>query len=280
MTFKFFTLGGRQFWEDVFYYQKWRIQKHYRRSKYRLLDSFDICRASGSFETCRKAFVKMIEVYELPRQKGKLVVLLHGLGDSKKIFKPLWRALTKEGYHVAAINYPSTRKSIKGHMDQLKFFVEHLEDVDEISFITKGTGCLVLRCLLGSDKAWTENLKIGKVINVNPANVGSDWCTLFAKSKILKFFFGPSLEDAMPKSALKMPRLPENIPLGLIFCETHLDKMLKPLKKKYGSIAIPGDLTEKDFSTQQISLKNSDVNIFDNKDLIACCQRFLKEGKF
>lgn len=280
MTFKFFTLGGSQFWEDVFYYQKWRIQKHYRKSKYRLLDSFDICRASGSFEKCRKAFVKMIEVYELPRQKGKMVVLLHGLGDSKKIFKPLWRALTAQGYHVAAVNYPSTRKSIKGHLEQLKFFLKHLEDVDEISFITKGAGCLVLRYLLTDDEIRAQNLNIGKVINVNPINVGSDWCTLLAKFKIFRFFLGPSLEDATPQFAQKFKKLPQNIDLGLIFCETNLEKMLKPLKKRYASIDIPGDLKEKDFSKNQVSVKNSDLNIFDNKDVIAHCVQFLKEGKF
>ena len=52
--FHFFTLGGKQFWEDVFYYQKWRIQRHYRTRKYRLLDNWDICRAKGTFEECRK----------------------------------------------------------------------------------------------------------------------------------------------------------------------------------------------------------------------------------
>ena len=97
MKFNFFTFGGSQFWEDVFFYQKWRIQRNCHSKIYRLLDKWDIKRAEGSFETCRKAFVKCIEVYEIPRQKGELVILLHGISETKSIFRPLWKMLVNEG---------------------------------------------------------------------------------------------------------------------------------------------------------------------------------------
>ena len=68
MRFDFFTLGGSQFWEDVFFYQKWRIQRNYKTKQYRLLDNWDIRRAEGRFENCRRAFLKYIEVFQLSRQ--------------------------------------------------------------------------------------------------------------------------------------------------------------------------------------------------------------------
>lgn len=123
MKFDFFTLGGSQFWEDVFFYQKWRIQRNCHSKAYRLLDNWDIKRASGSFEECRKAFVKLIEAYEIPRQSGELVILLHGLGETKSIFRNLWKELTAQGYNVAAINYPSTRKSMKYHFASLVNYI-------------------------------------------------------------------------------------------------------------------------------------------------------------
>ena len=86
MAFCFFTMGGKQFWEDFLFYQKWRIQRHWRTKKYRLLDKWDICRATGTFEECRTSLVKMIEAYEIKRQSGKLVILIHGLGESKNVF--------------------------------------------------------------------------------------------------------------------------------------------------------------------------------------------------
>ncbi|MBR2299258.1 MAG: hypothetical protein IJ870_01630 [Alphaproteobacteria bacterium] len=280
MGLHFFTLGGTQFWEDVFYYQKWRIQRHFRTRKYRLLDNWDICRATGTFEECREAFVRLIEVFEIPRQSGRLVILLHGLGESKNTFKSLWRALEKQGYHVAAINYPSTRKSIKAHLDQLDFFLTHTEDVDEVSFVTKGTSCLLLRYLLNTSFAWNKKFKIGKIVNVNPTNIGSDACAAMAHSKILTWIFGPALKECAPVSVHKIPKLPMNIPLGLVFCETYKDKILKPFIKRYEGIKVPGDLTEDDFSPHRVRISNSQLNIFDNPKVVEQCLRFLDKGTF
>ena len=162
MRFDFFTLGGSQFWEDVFFYQKWRIQRNYKTKQYRLLDNWDIRRAEGRFENCRRAFLKYIEVFQLSRQKGHMVIMLHGLGESKNIFKPLWREALKNGYMAAAINYPSTRKRIDGHIRQLDFFMNHLEDVQEVSFVTNGIGGVILRKLLSFDSPWGHKKKINR----------------------------------------------------------------------------------------------------------------------
>lgn len=278
--FHFFTLGGKQFWEDVFYYQKWRIQRHYRTRKYRLLDNWDICRAKGSFEECRTAFVKFIEIYEIPRQSGKMVVLLHGLAESKNIFKPLIKPLEEKGYHVVAINYPSTRKSIKAHIDQLDFFLTHIEDISEVSFITKGTACLLLRYLLNTSFEWNKKFNIGKIINVNPVNLGSETCTVLSRFKIFNFIFGKALKECSLENADMVPELPQNYPLGLIFCETYLDKLTAPITKRYKGIDIPGEKKEKDFSPLQVYIKNAELNVFDNQKLIEACTSFLTEGKF
>jgi len=279
MKLTFFTLGGKQFWEDVFYYQKWRIQRHWRTRKYRLLDNWDIRRAEGTFEECRQAFVKFIEIYEIPRQKGKLVVLLHGLGESKNIFKPLIKPLEAQGYQVAAINYPSTRKSLKAHTDQLDFFLTHTEDISEVSFITKGTGCLLLRYLIATNLEWNKKFNIGKIININPTNLGSEVCATLSHFKIFNFIFGEPLKECTPENALNVPKLPENFPLALIFCQTYFDKLMAPLVKRYKSADIPGELKEKDFSPARLYIKNSDLNIFDNPKLVQACVHFLTEGK-
>ena len=52
MKFDFFTLGGRFRWEDIYNYQGWRIQRHVKNRRYRLLDSNDVRRDSGSFAHC------------------------------------------------------------------------------------------------------------------------------------------------------------------------------------------------------------------------------------
>lgn len=277
--FKFFTLGGKQFWEDVFYYQKWRIQRHWRTRKYRLLDNWDICRAKGTFEECRQAFVTFIEIYEIPRQSGKLVMLIHGLGESKNIFKPLIKPLEENGYNVVAINYPSTRKSIKAHIDQLDFFLTHTEDISEVSFITKGTGCLLLRYLLNASFEWSKKFEIGKIININPVNMGSEVCAVLARFRIFNFIFGKALKECSPQNADSVPTLPENYPLGLLFCETYFDKIISPITTRYKGIDVPGDTKEEDFSPFYKRIKNSHLNVFDNEKLVRSCISFLNTQK-
>ena len=219
MRFEFFTMGGSQFWEDVFFYQKWRIQRNFRTKKYRLLDPWDIQRHSGGFESCRKAFVDYIEIYEISRQRGHMVIMLHGLGDSKNIFKPLWRAVLKEGMMAAAINYPSTRKRIDSHVRQLEFLLNNLEDVQEVSFVTKGAGGIVLRKLLASKEPWTQKLKINRAVQVCPPNQGSALLTKLASFKFLRKIMGPACNDFAPKEAPSWDKLRLKTEIGAIYTQ-------------------------------------------------------------
>lgn len=280
MKFDFFTFGGSQFWEDVFYYQKWRIQRNCNSKTYRLLDNWDIKRAAGNFEDCRKAFVKYIEVYEIPRQSGELVILLHSLGETKSVFRKLWKTLTENGYNVAAINYPSTRKPMKYHIRQLEFFLTHCEDINKVSFITKGAGCLLLRKLLSETYGWQENFKINKVINVNPVNRGSDLFELLSRFAPFNFLFGPMLKESTPQQAQSVSRLPADVQCGLIFCQTWRSRFFNPLVEKFKSLPLKTEVLESSFADNNIEIKNTYYNVFNNPDVTAACLSFLKNGKF
>lgn len=280
MKFNFFTFGGSQFWEDVFFYQKWRIQRNCHSKIYRLLDNWDIKRAEGSFETCRKAFVKYIEVYEIPRQSGELVILLHGLGETKSIFRPLWKRLVKEGYNVAAINYPSTRKPMKYHIRQLEFFLNHCEDISKVSFITKGAGCLLLRMLIANTYGWQDNFKINKVINVNPINCGSDFFDLISRFSPVNWLFGPMLKECRPADAQSVSRLPSEVDSRLIFCETWSQKIFSPIVERFKGMPLKFELRERDFSSKTVTIKNTYCNVFNNPQVSEACLKFLKGGKF
>lgn len=230
--FEFFTLGGSQRWEDVFFYQKWRIQRNYKTKQYRLLDNWDIRRAEGSFDDCYKAFLKVIEIYQLSRQRGHMVVMLPGIAQSKNIFKPLWREITKYNYMAAALNYPSTYKKIDSHVRQLDFFLNHLEDVSEISFITYGSGSLILRKLLFFDADWKKKIKIRKIIEINPNSKGSHFWKKMNKYRWAQKLFGPILSDLTPTGAQKIPEYNKKYKVGIISCKTIIMQICDHLPKK------------------------------------------------
>lgn len=280
MKFEFFTLGGSQLWEDVFFYQKWRIQRNYRTKEYRLLDPWDIQRHCGGFENCRRAFLEYIEIYELSRQRGHMVIMLHGLADSKNIFKPLWREVLKEGMMAAAINYPSTRKRIDSHVRQLEFLLNNLEDVQEVSFVTKGIGGLVLRKLLNLESPWQKRLKINRIVQVCPPNQGSRLFAKLSKSGLFRWFLGPILKEASPNEMIFIPKFPQTTEFGVIstdFPGKSLTNLLPESVRKalptQGEAGLEG-------AKDVIHINNVNYNVFNNKKVVNACINFLTKGKF
>lgn len=278
--FEFFTMGGSQRWEDVFFYQKWRIQRNYKTKEYRLLDNWDIRRAEGSFDDCYKRFLTAIEVYQLSRQHGHMVIMLPGLAQSKNIFKPMWREILKYGFMAAALNYPSTYKRVDSHVRQLDFFLNHLEDVSEISFITAGCGALILRKLLFFDADWKKKIKIRKIIEINPPSKGSHFWEKLKKYKWAEKLFGPILNDLTPNGVQKIPEYNKKYKVGIISCSTLLAQFGEILPQKLRQFLpfyenyLHGNIKD------AIKIKGKTFGAVSNPDVISKCVKFLKEGKF
>lgn len=280
MHFEFFTMGGSQLWEDVFFYQKWRIQRNYRTKKYRLLDPWDIQRHNGGFESCRKAFLEYIEIYELSRQRGHMVIMLHGLADSKNIFKPLWRAVLKEGMMAAAINYPSTRKKIDAHVRQLDFFLNHLEDVQEISFVTKGVGGIVLRKLMAIESPWQKNLKINRIVQVCPPNQGSKLFVWLQKFNFFRWLLGPMLKEISPQNMIFIPNFHKNLEFGIISTDFPAKNLAKFVSEAFQKALPSPRESDLDGAKDSVYIPNVNYNVFNNPKIVQACVRFLTRGKF
>ncbi len=283
MSFNFFTFGGGQFWEDVFFYQKWRIQRHYKTQEFRLLDPWDICRYRGSFGECRQAFVSYIEMYQLARQKGHMIIMLHGLSETKNIFKPLWREALKRGFLAAAINYPSTRKSVDSHTKQLNFFLNHLEDVHEISFITNGMGGFILKNLLEQNPSepWKKNLKCRRAVLINPPFQGNSFAKMLYKYRVFRWLFGPMLREACCVSSLKNNPIFPKMEIGVITTHDNDD---------WGMLRLFPNFIKNYFNTSDSSLwnkvketvfiLNNHWNPLKNKKIVNASLNFIKNGKF
>ena len=144
---------------------------------------------------------------------------------------------------AAAINYPSTRKRIDSHVRQLEFLLNHLEDVQEVSFVTKGVGGIVLRKLMALESPWQKKLKIRRIVQVCPPNQGS---RLFAKLEKYSFFrwlLGPILKEVSPNNMIFIPNFPKGTEFGIIatdFPGKNLTNMLsESLKSLYRRRANP-----------------------------------------
>lgn len=278
MSLNFFTFGGAIFWEDVFFYQKWRIQRHCLTKTYRLLDSWDIQRASGSFENCKEAFVKYIASYEIRKQSGKMIILLHGFGDGKNIFKPLWRKFVLIDSTVAALNYPSLFKSTEESANQLLFFLNHIDDITEISFVTKGIGNLVLQKALNaplSQQSFRDNMRIGNIVEINPLCQTNILCDFLFKFRFFKLICGPMLRDMTTASLKFFPNLPPQINSLRIYSHSKLFKIcFKILKMLHFPIE---DSYPKARNT--IFIKSDTFDMLKNEEILNKTVHFIKNGK-
>lgn len=278
MTFNFFTFGGSLFWEDVFFYQKWRIQRHCGTKRYRLLDSWDIRRASGSFEECQKAFIRYIESYEITKQQGNLVVLLHGYMDGKNIFKPLWRKLVLTNSTVAAINYPSLFRNSLASAYQLLFFLNHMEDITEVSFVTKGAGNLVLQQLFNLPielQAFQSRMRIRNIVEINPVVSGSLLCDLAAKFKLSRLLCGPMIEDMTEKNVKNIAGLPSQFNVLRIFSDTKLYQFCLNLLK-----LIKFPIPKLDYNKKNsVIIQGNTFKIFNNEKILNLTVKFIRNSK-
>lgn len=280
MNDDFYTFGGGHFWEDLFFYQKWRIQRNYASKKCRLLDNWDIRRHEGTFEECRQAFVKYIDAYQIVRQKGHMIIMIHSLGQSKNVFKPLWRKAIKEGFLAAAVNYPSTQKSLAAHVKQFHFFLNHLEDVEKVSFVTLGAGNLILQALFNEQAEWQKKLQLGRVVEVSPCCFGSRLWGKLAKMKVLDFVIGPMGKDLAPHKVLKMKPV-EGIECGTIISnkplwEKALEKLLRLEPQKETIEGVKKCTNAKDV----IRIEDHHFNIFNNAKVCRKIITFLQTGDF
>lgn len=279
-SFDFFTMGGSQRWEDVFFYQKWRIQRNYKTKVYRLLDNWDIRRAAGSFDDCYKKFLKEIEVYQLSRQRGHMVVMLPGLGQSKNIFKPLWREVIQYGYMAAALNYPSTYKKVDSHVRQLDFFLNHLEDVEEVSFVTYGIGALILRKLLYFDAAWKKKIKVNKIIEINPPSKGSAFWERIGQYKLAQKLFGPILADLTPAASAKIPEYNKSYYVGIISCKPLLAQICSYLPMFLRKFLPFYEEYRHGNTKKTIEINTPCFRSLQSPEVASKCVKFLKSGEF
>ena len=281
MKFDFFTFGGSQLWEDIFFYQKWRIQRHFESKKCRLLDPWDIQRHCGTFDECSKAFYKYIEIYELPRQKGQMIVMIHGLFDSKNIFKPLWRAALANKFCAAAVNYPSSQKSLDAHVSQFETFMNNLVDISEVSFVTKGVGALILRELLNrQNMEWRKKIKICRIVEIAPPNQGSKLFAKLSKYKLANLVLGPMLKDATPQKAAYIPDIDKNIEIGVIDCGSPLANLIALLPQKYKNKLSAENESVAEHMSDFVKVPNRHLNPLKNKKIVQLTMDFIKYGKF
>ncbi|RMH00866.1 MAG: hypothetical protein D6702_12985 [Planctomycetota bacterium] len=209
------TLGGLQLWADRMWLGGWRIQEQVYTGHFRLLDPRNRREAWGSWEECRTALERVRLAGRLPAPRPRLVLLVHGLGRATGAWERMEQALRAEGWDVARITYPSTRRSLAEHAAQLAGVLDRAEGVEEVSFVTHSLGGLVARALLArAGDPWRERIRTGRLVMLAPPSRGSTVAAALEDFLPFTWLAGPVARELAVRDPLALP--PPPIPFAII----------------------------------------------------------------
>lgn len=184
------TMGGRQFWGDVQFFQGWKIQQNVITKHYRLLNSRDQRQESGTLEECQKRLEELKESEQLKPMQGKAVILIHGIIRSSKSFEKMKKACQETGRLVVPFDYPSTQCTIPENAQYLEQVINSLEGIQEIDLIVHSMGGLVVRSWLAQQKKVDPRIK--RMVMLGVPNRGANMADRFRSNLLFKVIFGPA----------------------------------------------------------------------------------------
>jgi len=207
------TLGGRQFWGDVFFLRGFRIQQNVFTGHYRLLDADDRRYASGSLEECQAVMEQIRNAKGLKQDAGHVVIFLHGLGRSSKSMSPIMKGLTDKSQTPVPFEYPSTQVSLADCAEYLAKVIASLDQVERISFVVHSMGGLVVRRYLQDHKDPRHH----RFVMLGTPNQGADLADMLHKNFLFKAVYGPAGQELVSKEDGTIASLPvPDFPFGVI----------------------------------------------------------------
>ena len=197
------TLGGLQFWADRRVQGGWRLQQNVLTGRCRLLDERNRRHAAGDLDGCRGAMDQLAP----PQTASSVVLMLHGLGRTRFIFRKYVAPLEAQGHQVYRLSWPSTRRGFASHADHLVEVLDGLPAGTSVSFVTFSAGGPLLRLALARPAVWRSRLTLGPTVMIGPPNRGSMLAAMVVPLAPVRWINGPLLSELTPARA-DFPPLP------------------------------------------------------------------------
>ncbi|MDH5491785.1 MAG: alpha/beta hydrolase [Myxococcales bacterium] len=218
------TLGGAQLWADRRYRDGWRVQEHVWTGQHRLLDPWDRRRARGPLERC----IEALDAHAPPHDRSaSRVLLLHGLGRSRRSLAPLSRRLVQEGHECIGLDYPSTRRPLGSLVRGLDELLGALDGEGSLHIVTHSLGGIVARALLATPRVWMARHRPHRLVMLAPPSRGSSLASALRISRFARLVFGPVMPELAELEALPPPPIPFGIIAGSLRARRGLNPLLE-----------------------------------------------------
>lgn len=273
------TMGGKQMWGDVFLYGGWRIQQNTVTGLYRLLDPRDVRHASGDWDHCHNAFVRLRAERAISLRSNHLVLMVHGYFRSKDSFSPMTKALQAAGFEAHGVNYPSTRQGLVDHARQIEQILERAQGVDTVSFVTHSMGGIIARVLLADpDASWRKRIEVSRLVMIATPNRGSEMATRVTQLGA-NAVIGPAMGEITPEQADRIP-LPD-VKFGCVAGSRGDGKGFNPLLEGDDDLTVTVESAMLDGAEDTLVVKNAvHTFVMVHPTVIRATVRYLRTGRF
>lgn len=199
---------GTQLWADARWRDGWRVQTRWDGQGNRLLNPDGRVACRGTFAECEQA---LDDACPASAPADHLVVLLHGLGRTRRSLARLDRALVDAGFMTARLDYPSTRKPIEEHAARVAELLDHVPTPAKLSFAAHSLGGLIARQLFTYDAPWRSAIE--RVVMIAPPNRGASLAATLDRGNLLRGILGPPYGQIARGFATTLP-VPE-VPVAI-----------------------------------------------------------------
>ncbi len=203
-------LSDAQNWTDRQIQGEFRLQNRTGTDQWRVLSSAEKVHFKGSHDSCKTRLNRLLDVKQPARLQGDVVVLVHGLFQTRAKMETLETHFKSTGkLRVINFGYASTKADIGAHASALEEVLRIVEPGTKVSFVGHSMGCIVIRGLLATqvEKKW----KPGRVVMIAPPNQGAEMARRLSGNRLVRNWLGPGFEQlADPKlcdvAAFRSPR--------------------------------------------------------------------------
>jgi len=192
--------AGTQLWADTRWRDGWRVQRRWDSGACRLLNPAGRVVQRGTISECERA---LDEARSEESAVDHLVVLLHGLGRTRRSLARIDTALRGAGFVTARLDYPSTRRTIEEHAATIADLLDQLPTPRKLSFVSHSLGGLIIRKLLSYDSNWRA--AVHRIVMIAPPNQGASLARSLDKGAAIRTILGPSYGQIADGFATTLP---------------------------------------------------------------------------
>ena len=242
------------------------MQQNVLNGEHRLLDPNDRRHARGTLDTCLEALAE----HDLPAPTQPAVIVLHGLGRSRKSMSGMAQSLADAGFTPIRLDYPSTRRALETHVEQVVEVIAHLE-VERISFVTHSLGGIIARGVLAHPGL---EAKVDRIVMCAPPSQGASLARVL-KTRVPSVFgavMGPTGAQLAAGIEYPAPHVP-----FMVIAGSRGPKGLNPWIEGDDDGIVAVEETKLPSMTEHVIVDSIHTFVMDHPQAREAATRFMKE---